>query len=100
MFNQQLNLIVNVFAREEDKVAFDEYLDRMKAIGLFTNTNSIENKVINIGPTVDIKKKEFQRMRVELAFEITIAKRDNKQTFMHVVYNGPAQISRNADDSY
>ena len=98
MFNQQLNLIVNVFAREEDKVAFDEYLNRMKSIGLFTNTDSIENKVINIGPTVDIKKKEFQRMRVELATEITIAKRDNKQTFMHVVYNGPAQISRNADD--
>ena len=59
MFNQQLNLIVNVFAREEDKVAFDEYLNRMKSIGLFTNTDSIENKVINIGPTVDIKKKEF-----------------------------------------
>lgn len=67
----------------------------MQAIGLFEDTKSCKNKVIEVGPTVNMSKREFLRMRIELATEITIAEREAKKTFMHIVYNGPAEIYHN-----
>ena len=50
------------------------------------------------GPVAMMKKREFLRIRGDMATEIGIAKKQGKSTFLHVVYNGPAQICRNPND--
>ena len=56
IYDQQLNLIVNIFARDEDKAVFEEYLNRMKGIGLFVDTDTVKNKILEFGPIVSMAK--------------------------------------------
>ena len=70
---------MNIFARDEDKAAFEEYHNRMKGIGLFVDTDSVKNKVMEFGPIIVMdKRKQFLRIRGEMAIEIGIAKREEK----------------------
>ena len=43
-------------------------------------------------------KRQFLRIRGKMATEINNAEKEDKSTFLHVVYNGPAQICRNPND--
>ena len=44
---------------------------------------------------MNMVKREFLRMRINIATEIQIAENEDKKTFLHVVYNGPAEIYHN-----
>ena len=44
---------------------------------------------------MNMVKREFLRMRIKIATEIQIAENEDKKTFLHVVYNGPAEIYHN-----
>ena len=50
----------------------------MQGIGLFIDGNSIKNKVLEFGPTTNMKKIEFLRIRGDLATEIKNAEREDK----------------------
>ena len=70
----------------------------MKGIGLFVDTDSVKNKVMDFGPIVMMAKSQFIRIRGKMAKEIGYAEDEGKETFLHVVYNGPAQVCRNPTD--
>ena len=53
---------------------------------------------MEIGPSIMMDKKQFLRIRGKMATKINNAEEEGKKTFLHVVYNGPAQICRNASD--
>ena len=50
----------------------------MKGIGLFIDTDSVKNLVMEIGPTEIMDKKQFLRIRGKMAMEIGIAEREDK----------------------
>lgn len=54
---------------------------------------------MEIGPVIMMEKKQFLRIRGRISNKIIIAEDAGKKTFLHVVYNGPAQICRNPKDA-
>ena len=69
---------MQIFARDEDKAAFEEYYDRMKGIGLFIDTDTVKNKVMEFGPIAIWDKRKFLRIRGDMAAEIKFAEREGK----------------------
>ena len=50
----------------------------MKGIGLFVDTDTVKNKVMEIGPITMMLKSKFLRIRGDMAAEIKIAEREGK----------------------
>ena len=50
----------------------------MQGIGLFIDSDSIKNKVIDIGPTIAMNQRQFQRIRGWISTDICNAEREGK----------------------